>query len=112
MQHLLDSSPAVSTLLRVEQRVDGSIEQFKAVAILVDGSRLHVNEVRIHGTLHKYAYYWLTPTDTLIAGWDNAPHHPHLASHPAHQHDAQGVSASAVQTLADVLAEIERRLKV
>lgn len=112
MRRVLDDSPAVYTLLRVEQRADGSIEQFKAVAILVDGSRLHVNEVRIRGALHKYAYYWLTPTDTLIAGWDNAPHHPHLGSHPAHKHDAEGISASSVQSLTDVLAEIERRLQV
>ena len=112
MRHVLDDSPAVRTLLRVEQRLDGSVEQFKAIAILVDGSRLHVNEVRIRGALHKYAYYWLTPTDALIAGWDNAPHHPHVASYPAHQHDAHGVSPSSVQSLADVLAEIERQLKV
>jgi hypothetical protein len=110
MRHLLDNSPAVRTLLRVEHRIDGGIEQFKTVAILVDGSRLHVNEVRVNGVLHKYAYYWLTPTDVLIAGWDNAPHHPHVASHPAHQHDATGISASSIQSLADALAEIERRL--
>jgi hypothetical protein len=87
VQQLLNSSPAVHSLLRFEHRLDEGIAQFKAIALLIDGSRLHVNEVYLHGALHKYAYYWLTPIDKLIVGWDNAPHHPRLLTYPSHQHN-------------------------
>ena len=112
MRTVLEHSPAVHRVQQFEHRLNGTVEQFKAVALLIDGSRLHINEVHLHGRLHKYAYYWLTPTGALIIGWDNAPHHPQIPLHPSHQHDDQGVSATTVRSLADALAEIERRLGV
>lgn len=112
MRAILERSPVVHRVQQFEHRLNGAVEQFKAIALLIDGSRLHINEVHLHGHLHKYAYYWLTPTGALLIGWDNAPHHPHLPSHPSHQHDLQGVSATAVRSLVDALAEIEQRLKV
>jgi len=112
MRTVLEHSPAVHRVQQFEHRLNGTVEQFKAVALLIDGSRLHINEVHLHGRLHKYAYYWLTPTGALIIGWDNAPHHPQIASHPSHQHDDQGVAAAAVRSLADALSEIERRIGV
>ena len=48
-------------VLRYEHRVRNTIEQFKAVAQLVDGSRLHANEVWIAGELQKYAYWGKRP---------------------------------------------------
>lgn len=112
MRRLLEQSPVVHLLQQFEHRLDGAVEQFKAIALLIDGSRLHINEVHLHGQLHKYAYYWLTPTGALIIGWDNAPHHPHVPSHPSYQHDLRGVSATAVCALVDALTEIEQRLSV
>lgn len=112
MRSVLEHSPAVHRVQQFDHRLNGAVEQFKAIALLSNGSRLHINEVYLHGRLYKYAYYWLTPTGALLMGWDNAPHHPQIASHPSHQHDAQGVSATAVHSLADALAEIERRLGV
>jgi len=50
MRAQLDSHPAlVVSILRYEQRLRGSVEQFKAVVQLVDGSYLHLNEVWIEG---------------------------------------------------------------
>lgn len=112
MRSVLEHSPAVHLVQQFEHRLNGAIEQLKVVALLIDGSRLHINEVHRHGHLHKYAYYWLTPTGALIIGWDNAPHHPQLTSHPSHQHTPQGIAATAVRSLADALTEIERRLGV
>jgi len=107
MRAQLDSRSAlVVALLRYEQRLRGSIEQFKAVVQLADGSYLHLNEVWIGGELRKYAYYQVTPSDQVIRGWDNAPHHPEVATHPHHLHHA-GVSASEVRSLADVLDVLE-----
>jgi hypothetical protein len=93
-----------------EHRVIGNIEQYKAIAHLVDGSRLHINEVWLQGVLHKYAYYWLTPTGALLQGWDNAPHHRHISTYPHHTHTPGQVEPSHVRTLAGVLNELERRV--
>jgi hypothetical protein len=90
-------SRLVSAVLDSEHRLKGSVEQFKAVAQLIDGSRLHVNEVWLSGSLHKYAYYWLTPTGALLHGWDNAPHHPHIPTYPHHSHTVDQVHSSSVR---------------
>src|ERR671935_2719249 len=36
--------------------------------------------------LERYSYYWLTATNELKIGWDNAPHHTRLATFPYHKH--------------------------
>jgi hypothetical protein len=51
--------------------------------------------------LEKYAYYWLDAHNGLITGWDNAPHHPHLSTHPDHKH---------VATQANIQPSIETNL--
>jgi hypothetical protein len=76
-----------------------------------DGSRLHVSEAWQHEALGAYSYYWLDAHDALIQGWDNAPHHSHLANYPHHthigaQHDLQ---SSYATTLEDVLTIIQSR---
>ena len=58
----------VAAVVNLIHRVNGSVEQFKADAQLVDGSRLLANEVYIGGQLQKHAYYWLTPTGEVIQG--------------------------------------------
>lgn len=93
-----------------EHRVIGEIEQYKATAHLVNGSRLHINEVWLQGVLHKYAYYWLTPTGELIQGWDNAPHHRHVSTYPHHSHAPGQVQSSVIRTLGAVLDELEQRI--
>jgi hypothetical protein len=100
----------VLTVARLTRRLNGSIEQIKADAQLADGSLLHINEVYVQGHLRKYAYYRLTPTGEVIQGWDNAPHHPEIASHPHHLHQENAVYSSQVRSLADVLALLEKEL--
>jgi hypothetical protein len=63
-----------------------NFNSFKLKAILADGSSVRLNEQYRDDTLEKYAYYWLDTNNNLIIGWDNAPHHPHLATHPDHKH--------------------------
>lgn len=77
-----------------------------------DGSRLHISEEWQRETLGAYSYYWLDAHDALMQGWDNAPHHPHLANFPHHTHvgaqpDRQ---PSYATTLEEVLAIIQSRL--
>lgn len=77
-----------------------------------DGTRLHVSEEWRRGSLGAYSYYWLDGRDALIQGWDNAPHHPHLANYPHHTHvgTQQERRPSNAVTLEEVLVIIRSRL--
>ncbi|MCZ7575164.1 MAG: hypothetical protein M5U01_41980 [Ardenticatenaceae bacterium] len=57
LAHLQARSHLILTVSRYEHCLSGSVGQFKATALLADGSRLHLNEVWLGGTLRKYAYY-------------------------------------------------------
>ena len=100
----------ISSIERFEHRTNFAIEQYKAVARLIDGTTLHINEVWHSGQLKKYAYYWVSPTGTVLQGWDNAPHHSSIATHPHHTHIESKVFGSGVNTLEDVLAILTARL--
>jgi hypothetical protein len=102
----------VIALTRLTRRLDGSLEQIKADVQLADGSRLHLNEVYVLGQLRKYSYYRLSPTGEVIQGWDNAPHHPEIASYPHHLHQEDAVHPSRIRSLADVLAQLAEELRV
>ncbi len=110
LSQLQARSKLVVAITKYEHRLSGSVEQFKAIAQLVDGSRLHLNEVWLDGQLHKYAYYWLMPADEVIQGWDNAPHHSEVNTYPHHVHIVGDVHSSQVRSLADVLDILEQKL--
>jgi hypothetical protein len=110
MLEKLRSRPELITgIFSYDHRLKGAIEQYKAVVQVADGSRLHINEVWVEGELEKYAYYWLTPTGKILQGWDNAPHHSEIDSHPHHTHHSEQVYASQVRGLDDVLELLLKR---
>jgi len=86
------------------------IETMRAKAILADGSNLRISEVWIDGHLRRYAYYWLDEQDALICGWDNAPHHPEISTHPHHKHLGEQLESSEVHSLANVLQLLKNRI--
>ncbi len=107
----LQSYPAlILGVVKYEHLLKESVEQFKAVVELVDGSYLRINEVWLNGKLKKYAYYRLSPTDVVIQGWDNAPHHPEISTYPHHTHTKNRIGASQVRSLADVLDLLKQRI--
>jgi hypothetical protein len=57
-----------------------------------------------------YAYHYQDAEDTLIFRYDNAPHHPEVATHPHHKHASTGVEAASLPHLNDVLHEIDQHL--
>jgi len=85
----------------------------KCKIILIDGSSLRILEKYRHNELIYYSYYWLTTNNALIIGWDNAPHHLHIPTHPHHKHLAgrKKPAASNEHNLSEVLAYISSRLK-
>ncbi len=60
----------------------------------------------------SYSYHWQTEEGQLIKRWDNAAHHPHVATHPFHVHAGSepNVLASEVMTVFEVMEIIEKEL--
>jgi hypothetical protein len=68
----------------VPAELDG--EMLRLVLYLKDGTNLRVTEQWNGNVLERYSYYWLTSKNELKIGWDNAPHHTRLDTHPHHKH--------------------------
>lgn len=110
LEELRSHPQLILEVVSYSHRINGAVAQHKAVARLVDGSTLHINEVWIDGELRKYAYYQVTPTGDVVQGWDNAPHHLDVSTHPHHRHGVGGVEASSVRSLTDVLELLTAQL--
>ncbi len=63
-----------------------TVFKLKAKIRLFDGSMLWIREVWVRGLMEAYSYYWLRSDETLIMGWDNAPHHKNIDTFPHHKH--------------------------
>jgi hypothetical protein len=103
-------SSIIVKAVSIEYHSREGVERYKAKYLLIDGSNLRVSEVWLDGQLEKYSYYWLDETNNLLAGWDNAPHHSDIKSHPHHLHAPSGVSESSVRQLEDVLRFLSSKL--
>lgn len=111
MKQLLEQqSDLIADIPFFEHQVREGIELFKVKAILADGSNLRISEVWVDKALEKYAYYWLDESNNLLCGWDNAPHHPEISTHPHHQHVGDEVQKSSVRKLNDVLAILTAKI--
>ena len=78
----INFSESVERIVPVE--LDG--ETLRLVLHLRDGTNLRVTEQWPGSVLERYSYCWLTPTNELKIGWDNAPHHTRLETYPHHKH--------------------------
>jgi hypothetical protein len=61
-------------------------ETLRLVIFLKDGTNLRVAEQWSADVLERYSYYWLTSSNDLKIGWDNAPHHTRVETYPHHKH--------------------------
>ena len=68
----------------VPLELDG--EALRLILYLKDGTGLRVTEQWRGQTLKRYSYYWLSSSNELKIGWDNAPHHTQLENFPHHKH--------------------------
>ena len=63
--------------------------------LLEDKSSIELTERLIEKnnqlTRTKYSYHWQTERGNLIKRWDNAPHHPEIATSPHHLHTTKEV---------------------
>ena len=92
----------------VPLELDG--ESLRLILYLLDGNNLRVIEQWQGQQLLRYSYYWLTAENQLIIGWDNAPHHRHVATHPHHKHvgESTNIQNSQETKLEEILQYLRK----
>ena len=100
-----------------EQDVD--VAYLKGAVDLVDGSTLFFAQyVQLEGgsssriIRKKYRYHWQAPSGETLYRWDNARHHPGLATFPDHVYvgPEEEAQESAPMDLWHVIDQIERAI--
>lgn len=60
------------------------------IEALMSGHRVLITEF-ISGSVVKYSYTLISGSEVLLR-YDNAPHHPHIRTHPHHKHEGERVA--------------------
>jgi hypothetical protein len=81
----------------------GLVSRLKGKLRLLDGSILWFREVWAKGEMVAYSYYWLRSDETVIIGWDNAPHHEEIGTFPHHKHIGDRIEDSQETDLRSAL---------
>lgn len=101
----------VQFIEKLEILEEEQISKLKARLILFDGTILWIREIWIRERIEAYSYYWLRPDESVIIGWDNAPHHKEVVSFPHHKHLGNRVEPSDERDLKKVMEFIRNFLK-
>jgi hypothetical protein len=101
----------VKTIEQLEITEEGYISKLKAKLRFFDGTILWVREVWQKEVIIAYSYYWLRPDETVIIGWDNAPHHREVKSFPHHKHIGGRIEESHENSLTDAFNYIKSFLE-
>jgi hypothetical protein len=118
LQLLTTSTVVTSQQIELDEQ-DVYVAYLKGAVNLVDGSTLFFAQyVQIEGvssgriTRKKYRYHWQTPAGETRYRWDNAQHHPGLATFPNHVHVGPDEEAreSGPTDLWYVIGQIEREI--
>ena len=77
----------------------------------IDDSRLaffeFLQRLGATGKREKYRYHFMDANARLIFRYDDAPHHPALATYPHHKHLPTGLAESPAPDFVDVIVEAE-----
>ena len=116
---LLTTSAVVTSQQSEFDAQDAYVAYLKGAVNLVDGSMLFFaqyvqREEAGSGrmTRKKYRYHWQAPSGATRYRWDNARHHPGLATFPDHMHVGPDEEAqeSGPTDLWHVIGQIEREI--
>jgi hypothetical protein len=105
----LEASTAVRDFEVIAYREWDSGYYYRVRVSLADGSSLHAREF-FDGNQRHYSFHWQTAEGVMIRRWDDAPHYPHLETHPHHVHEDGTVGPSFPMSLEEALGEIEKQL--
>ncbi len=122
IDELLIASPAVRSVEVVRRALRNTewerVLHYRYRVFLADGGLVEMSErlVEMRGvmTTTTYRYHWQDAQGHLRKRWDNAPHHPNVATFPNHLHDGaeehvvSHVAITGAQVLRQILAAMER----
>ena len=83
--------------------VKGSLRFINATVLIL---AIYANESARQVIVDKYRFQYMTGDGQMIFRYDNAPHHPELASFPHHKHLPNKVIPSSMPSIKDILNEI------
>ena len=90
VEALIVDNPCVEHWEVIRKEAQGDAGLFRYRLQMSDGTMVEMLErFMIMGgrvEVTKYSFHWQGPHGDLIRRWDNAPHHPEVASHPHHVH--------------------------
>jgi hypothetical protein len=113
-RRLADFPLTVSVGLDTEH-VDTGRGYVRARVTFSDGSELHLFEYVVfedEELRHEnYRYHYQTADGNLVKRWDDAPHHPDVATSPDHVHVGDEVAPSERPTLEETLAKVAKRIR-
>ncbi len=103
--------PHARQLTLVYAETGNGVAQYRMRVELWDGSLLQcVERTRLLSdnlVSEKYSFHWQHADGHLIRRWDNAPHHPEIASFPHHVHEGDEVNVLAHEAV-DVFGVLEK----
>ncbi len=97
----------------ISNRHEARLFEVKIRCVLIDASVLvYADTILPRLAKRKYAFQWMNADGSLRVRWDNAPHHPHIATRPHHKHvgDEAVIEPSEEMSLDAVLRVIAERL--
>jgi hypothetical protein len=113
LRSLIILNPQVEHWTVVREEVQGDMGLFRYRLSLHDGRLLEMFErfQIVEGDLQvvKYSFHWQNADGRLHKRWDNAAHHPEIATHPSHMHNGaeSNVAPHAPISAEEVLALVE-----
>lgn len=111
IKNLVETNPDVIAAIEKEEITEEEhVAVLKVRFLLCDGTILWIREVMVRNEVMAYSYYWLRPDQTVIIGWDNAPHHREVSSFPHHKHRGDKVEPSNETDLNGVIKFIRKFL--
>lgn len=87
----------------VELTKDEHVSRTKIKLRLLDATTLWIREVEAYESIVAYSYYWLRPNNSIIIGWDNAPHHKEKETFPHHRHIGKNIEPSQQTNIREVM---------
>lgn len=104
------SSVVLSSHIEKQFGPDGTTLYLRGGLRFVDSSVLEIalfTSEAPHGiNIDKYRFQYMSADGRMVFRYDNAPHHPDVASFPHHKHVPDKVIPSTVPTIRNLLNEI------
>jgi len=107
---ILEENPIVADY-EIHQLVEERSASFLRVNVtILDGSHLFIKEL-LFPDGSNYSYHWQSADGRLLIRWDNAPHHPEIATYPDHKHVGEEVFSSNRISVEEVLSTITAQVE-